>query len=1214
MDATLANLLDFQVFSWNVNGLNQKFGEFLAFLEFLQFPKLVCLQETHSSHQMAMVWATKLGEYFCYFSHGTTASRGTAIFVHRSLSFNVIQEISDTQGRYVILKGFLSSAQITLGSIYAPSDTARSREIFFDEVIGLNLGNIHYLFGDYNSVLQASDRPNGGSGDKEIIKFCDDTVSKEAWRFIHPKTTEFSYARHAENGPFSRIDLCLVSKEAIDTITDARYISSAGLSDHKVLLVSIRGGVKLIGFDFKKIQPGTVSGEKFNNGFHELWDSVREGLGEKIIEKIDNGTFVGSLEEAFAEINDKCDFTNPVLLNNCDINGEWWDDVKLSVFKLGRKVQKQERIEKVGKYREKLQELLVSSGAKKRRLENEISVLLKEINQKELFKAKVEQRKNFEKSSGAFFRMIRESKHSAYLDHLNIENGGVLKDVDKIKNYFVNQYSKLYAQREVSIQKLKEFDKYIPRIDPSVTQIDGPITLEEVKKVVFRIAADKCPGHDGIPIEFYKNNFNIIGPYLVKLFNNICSFEGEFPESWDLSILKLIPKSEFLCFDNFRPLQMINFDCKILAGVWADRIGEIVSDIINQYQTGGVKGRCIQQSTLLIHLLIQYQKQQGKGGFVVSKDDKKAFDNLIRDYLFYVLKKYGFSDKTISVIKKFYKNNKCKIIVNGFLSEAFSIKNGIRQGCPLSALLYVLAVEPLSVAILLAQEMAGFRLPNNSEVKLIQHVDDLNVFAQNKEGIRHVLSLFKDFGEISGSIINRDKSFIIQIGHSNESYTIEGIPVLKNKCETQLVHGKETSVFVGEFRKILGIYFCANVKQYVHKNWMEIFRKCGRVMDMWEKVHLSLIGKVLVLNIKVIPKIFYLLQSIEPVKYWQDRLMVEFQKFVGGGSSSIPLTILEWGRDKGGLGLISILNKARSLRFSYVKDFLKRLPAAELSPVNSILGYYLDIAITSRYRPGMARTGQLCYGGDKKVINRGNMRKTYFQHFLEDLGLFTIIENKYDGVDRWSQKEYYCKISEYAADLFIQENNNLVTIKKLHLNEENEKILWGNVFLKSLCTKVQAFNLRLVHGALPTMEVIGGKSLRFPNKYCSFCRNVLNINKVENETHILLECHIAKAVWHIINDKLKAAFLEPIVVNKYNIFYKIGMGKPQVHFISEINWALWRNRCSNVYDGQVNGHRAVLRLACYRLDLISRLDRVILGIKIYNQRWLGINQAIDAVT
>ena len=117
------------------------------------------------------------------------------------------------------------------------------------------------------------------------------------------------------------------------------------------------------------------------------------------------------------------------------------------------------------------------------------------------------------------------------------------------------------------------------------------------------------------------------------------------------------------------------------------------------------------------------------------------------------------------------------------------------------------------------------------------------------------------------------------------------------------------------------------------------------------------------------------------------------------------------------------MNKARSLRFSYVKDFLKRLPAAELSPVNSILGYYLDIAITSRYRPGMARTGQLCYGGDKKVINRGNMRKTYFQHFLEDSGLFTIIENKYDGVDRWSQKEYYCKISEYAADLFIQENN-----------------------------------------------------------------------------------------------------------------------------------------------------------------------------------------------
>ena len=74
---------------------------------------------------------------------------------------------------------------------------------------------------------------------------------------------------------------------------------------------------------------------------------------------------------------------------------------------------------------------------------------------------------------------------------------------------------------------------------------------------------------------------------MVELFNRICAFEGDFPESWDFSILKLIPKSEDYCFENVRPLQMINFDCKILSGVWANRMGEKVPDLINKYQTGG---------------------------------------------------------------------------------------------------------------------------------------------------------------------------------------------------------------------------------------------------------------------------------------------------------------------------------------------------------------------------------------------------------------------------------------------------------------------------------------------------------------------------------------------------------------------------------------------------------------------------------------------------
>ena len=420
-------------------------------------------------------------------------------------------------------------------------------------------------------------------------------------------------------------------------------------------------------------------------------------------------------------------------------------------------------------------------------------------------------------------------------------------------------------------------------------------------------------------------------------------------------------------------------------------------------------------------------------------------------------------------------------------------------------------------------------------------------------------------------------------------------------------------MFVGEFRKILGIYFCSSIKHYVKKNWMETFFKCKKVMDIWEQEHLSMIGRVLILNIKVIPKIFYLLQSIEPVKYWQDRLNLQFSKFIGGGSSSIPLSILEWGRDRGGLGLFSIVQKARSLRFKFLKDFLCRLNSKELTPINSILGYYLDIPIISRYRPNMAKTGQVCYGGAKKVIDRGNMRKSYFQCFLEDIAWYTKMEDMYIGVDTWSQKEFYKKLNEYEGNVIRRGNQDLLKIYELHLSSDNEHKLWNKVFLKSLCTKIQSFNFKLVHGALPTMDEIGGKSTRFKNKFCYYCKEMLNFNYVETDVHVLLECSIAKAVWFRINDRLRAAHLDTIMVNKQTIFYKIGMATPQAHLVSEVNWALWTNRCSNVYDETLNSHFVVLKKLFYHLKLLSKVDKVLLSIRAYHNRWLGLNQAIEAL-
>lgn len=261
----------------------------------------------------------------------------------------------------------------------------------------------------------------------------------------------------------------------------------------------------------------------------------------------------------------------------------------------------------------------------------------------------------------------------------------------------------------------------------------------------------------------------------------------------------------------------------------------------------------------------------------------------------------------------------------------------------------------------------------------------------------------------------------------------------------------------------------------------------------------------------------------------------------------------------------------------------------------------------------MEKSGQVCYGGTKKLFDRGNMRKIYFQFFLEDIAWYTNFESKYNNVKQWSPNEYYKASLFFYSQKIREKEKGILKMERLHLSEEGEEGIWKNVFLKSLCTKIQAFNFKLVHEGLPTLEVIGGKTIEYPDKFCRFCKHFLNINVKETILHIFLECRLATVIWHFINDRLKNAYLDVIELNEANIIYKIGMSKPKSYLISEINWALWKNRCKNVYEGEFISYVGVLKILLNRIETMSKVDKVILSIKVYNKRWMGLNQVIEAL-
>ena len=104
------------------------------------------------------------------------------------------------------------------------------------------------------------------------------------------------------------------------------------------------------------------------------------------------------------------------------------------------------------------------------------------------------------------------------------------------------------------------------------------------------------------------------------------------------------------------------------------------------------------------------QKQLKKNGLIIALDQEKAYDKIAHDYLWRVLQTYGFSDKFINTVRMLYQNAETKVMINGTISTSYKVNRGVRQGDPMSCLLFDLAIEPL-VAMLRNSNLTGYEIP-----------------------------------------------------------------------------------------------------------------------------------------------------------------------------------------------------------------------------------------------------------------------------------------------------------------------------------------------------------------------------------------------------------------------------------------------------------------------------------------------------------------------
>ena len=138
-------------------------------------------------------------------------------------------------------------------------------------------------------------------------------------------------------------------------------------------------------------------------------------------------------------------------------------------------------------------------------------------------------------------------------------------------------------------------------------------------------------------------------------------------------ILNIIPKKDkdIRYLKNWRPLSLLNTNYKIIAKVLASRMQRILHKIINNDQSGYIKGRYIGENIRKILEVISFMDEKKLSGILLQLDFEKAFDSMSWQFLFKTLEKFNFGPKFISFIKTIYNKPLCCVTNNGYHSEFF---------------------------------------------------------------------------------------------------------------------------------------------------------------------------------------------------------------------------------------------------------------------------------------------------------------------------------------------------------------------------------------------------------------------------------------------------------------------------------------------------------------------------------------------------------------
>lgn len=374
-------------------------------------------------------------------------------------------------------------------------------------------------------------------------------------------------------------------------------------------------------------------------------------------------------------------------------------------------------------------------------------------------------------------------------------------------------------------------------------------------------------------------------------------------------MITLLPKKGDLCnIKNWRPVSLLCSDYKLLSKTLANRLKTKIGSVVHTDQSYCVPERSIFDNLFLLRDLFNVSKVFNVDFGLISLDQEKAFDRVDHEYLFRVLKAFGFGPVFNCFIRLLYHNVFSVVKINNSLTVPFPVQRGIRQGCSLSGMLYALSIEPLLHQ--LREKLLGLAVPaapNATPIKLSAYADDLSVFVTTDQDVAVLESRIIMYEKATSARVNWAKSEAFLVG-SWEDTTPPLLPSVLSWSKTGV--------------KLLGIYF--GNEQFMQQNWEGLLdRVKGRLQSwQWLLSQLSFRGRVLIINNLVASMLWHKLVCLEPPLFLLNEIQKCLVQFFWSGHHWLRPAVLYPPCEEGGQGLIDIHSRMAAFRLQAAQRLL----------------------------------------------------------------------------------------------------------------------------------------------------------------------------------------------------------------------------------------------------------------------------------------------------